>query len=189
MNAENGVMKMVVVFLAEGFEEIEALTPVDILRRAGVDVKTVSVAGREVTGSHGIRVTADTADGDCVCDEDTEAVILPGGMPGTLNLEKSAAVQNALTFMESSGGYICAICAAPSVLGHRGMLRGKRATCFPGFEDQLDGAEVTGAAVERSGRIITSRGAGTAMDFALEIVSALRGEEASSKIAAAIQKP
>lgn len=179
---------MVYVFLANGFEEMEALTPVDMLRRAEIEVKTVAVAEQAVVGAHSIPVFADMTKYDISLDDDLEAVILPGGMPGTVNLEHSEAVQKALAYMNAKGRLICAICAAPSVLGHAGLLQGKKATCFPGFEEQLDGAEVVDVPAVKDGNIITSRGAGTAIEFSAEIISALRGEEAAKKVVAAIQK-
>ena len=115
---------MVYVFLANGFEECEALAPVDILRRGGIKVSTVGVGGSEITGAHGIRVCCDTGENE-IKESDMQAVILPGGMPGTINLEKSAAVQNALDYAAERGLIIGAICAAPSVLGHKGLLKGK----------------------------------------------------------------
>ena len=179
---------MVYVFLAEGFEEIEALTPVDLLRRAKIDVKTVGIGGRTVTGAHAIPVTADITEKDIKLDGELHAVILPGGMPGTKNLEKSETVQKTLAYMNAKGGLVCAICAAPSVLGHAGLLKNKHATCFPGFEDQLTGAIIKNTAVVRDGSIITSKGAGTAIEFAAEIISALVNRDTAEKIVASIQK-
>lgn len=164
---------MVCVFLADGFEEMEALAPVDILRRAGVTVQTVGVGGKTVTGSHGIPVVADAADHELVLSDDLQAVVLPGGMPGTKNLEKSAVVQAALDYAAAHDCLIAAICAAPSVLGHRELLRGRRATCYPGFESELYGAVVTGASVEVDGRIVTARGAGVSLDFGLQLLCEL----------------
>ena len=163
---------LVAVFLANGFEEIEALATVDILRRAGLSVITVGVGGEYVTGSHGMTVKAD------VCDEvavltGTEAVVLPGGIPGTPNLEASPVVQACLRQAEESGAYICAICAAPSILGHKGLLRGKRATCYPGFEAELTEAILCEEPVVQDGKIITAKGAGVTIEFALRIVAAL----------------
>lgn len=174
---------MVYVFLADGFEECEALIPVDILRRGGIDVKTVGVTGRTVTGAHGIPVVCDiTADGAGT--EGLCAVVLPGGMPGTLNLKNSARVKEFLEYANGRGLLTAAICAAPSVLGGLGLLRGKRATCFPGFENELIGAEVLKEPVVRDGNIITSRGAGTAFQFGFCLLAALTGnEEAAERLA------
>ena len=179
---------MVYVFLAEGFEEIEALTPVDYLRRAGIEVTTVSVTavnGRTVTGSHGIPVTADAALEELVIEDAPEALFLPGGMPGTKNLGASRKLCGLLTDRFEKGSLIAAICAAPSVLGDLGILKGKKATCFPGFEDRLTGAEVGGRAV-LDGNVLTGCSAGAAEEFTLKFIEALRGKEAAEKIAAAV---
>ncbi len=178
---------MVYCYLANGFEEIEALAPVDLLRRAGVEVKTVGVGGTVVTGSHGIPVTADLTEAQALLTNALDAVILPGGMPGTLHLEASASVQAALDFANANGRLICAICAAPSVLGHKGLLKGREAICFPGFEKDLIGATVSKKAVVKDGNFITAKGAGVAVDFGLAIVAALRDPATANKIRAAIQ--
>ena len=180
---------MVVEFLAEGFEEIEALTPVDVLRRAGVTVKTAAVggAGPVVTGSHGIPVTADmTAEEALGMADGIEMVILPGGMPGAKNLDADETVSAVLEKVRAAGGVLAAICAAPLVLGRRGWLEGKRATSYPGFEHELKGAEVTGGRVERDGRIVTACGMGAATEFALELAAILKGGEAAEAIRSAI---
>ena len=124
---------MIYIFLAEGFEECEALAPIDILRRAGLDVKTVGIGSKIVTGSHNIPIVCDLEETE-LSTENLEAVILPGGMPGTLNLENSPTVQKFLEFAAKNQLIIAAICAAPSILGHKGLLKGKKATCFTGFE-------------------------------------------------------
>lgn len=175
---------MIYVFLADGFEEIEALAPVDVLRRAGYDVKTVGVTGKNVTGSHGITVVS-----DIVIEEaeklNIEAVVLPGGLPGTTNLEKSDAVQDFIDYANENGAIVSAICAAPSVLGHKGLLEGKRATCYVGFEKELSGAVCTGEPAVTDGNIVTGRGAGAALEFAFELLDALSGNtEASDKLRA-----
>lgn len=179
---------MVYVFLAQGFEEIEALTPVDLLRRAGIEVKTVAVAEQAVVGAHGIPVFADMTRYDVSLDDALTAVILPGGMPGTKNLEHAEVVQRTLAYCNAKGRLIAAICAAPSILGHAGLLQGKEATCFPGFESELDGATLSSLPAVRDGNIITSRGAGTAIEFAAEILAALKDRETADKIVASIQK-
>lgn len=180
---------MIYVFLADGFEEIEALTPVDILRRAGLTVQTVGVGEKVVTSSHKIPVTADITDAEMELNDDLQAVILPGGMPGTTNLDASGAVARALEFAKTHDLLICAICAAPSVLGHKGLLSGKEAICFPGFESELSGATLSKKFVCRDGNIITAKGMGVATEFALAIASALAGVEAAEKVRAAIQFP
>lgn len=174
---------MVALLLADGFEEIEALTPVDILRRGGIEVVTYSVNGDLcVCGAHNIMVDADdiieNADYDSV-----EAVILPGGMPGADNLENSKDVQDLLEHVSKNGKLMCAICAAPKVLGKFGYLDGKKATCFPGFEGELMGAFITGERVVVDGNVITSKGMGTAMDFSLAILEYMKGKEAADKMA------
>lgn len=178
---------MVYVFLANGFEETEALAPVDILRRSGVDVKTVGVGGDKVTGSHGITVLADISDTEVETDV-IEAVVLPGGMPGTLNLEKSPVVRACIEYCAQNDLPICAICAAPSILGHMGLLKGKKATCFPGFEQELDGAEVQQDKLAvTDGKIVTGKGAGAAIEFGLAVAALLAGQDESDKTRAALQ--
>ena len=172
---------MVYVFLADGFEEIEALAPVDVLRRGGVAVKTVGVGKRTVTGSHNISVLCDISE-DEVNFADIDAVILPGGMPGTLNLQKSDKVIAAIEDAQDKGKLIGAICAAPSILGKMGILNGKKATCFPGFEEYLKGAILTDLPAVRDGNIITSRGAGAAFDFGFLLLSALTDSKTAEKL-------
>ena len=174
---------MIYVFLAEGFEEVEALTPVDCLRRAGKTVQTVGVGGRVISGAHGIPVAADITAEEIRLDDALEAIVLPGGMPGTINLGKSQAVQDAITFCDAQGKLIAAICAAPSVLGARGLLNGKTATCYPGFERQLTGCNAVAAPVCQDGNIITGRGPGAAMDFALKLVAVFCGEAKAEQLA------
>lgn len=172
---------MIYAFLAQGFEEIEAITVIDILRRAGKEVVTVGIGGRNITGAHGIAVTADTDDKSAVLDERLEMVFLPGGMPGTLNLDKSDFVEKALAYCMANDLYISAICAAPSVLGHKGVLEGKKASCYPGFEKELKGAEVSYDPVSVDGRVITSRGPATAMAFGLKLAEIIASAEAAKK--------
>lgn len=179
---------MVYVFLADGFEITEALAPVDILRRCGVEVKTVGVGGKTITSSHNIPVVADITDAEVV-KENLEAVILPGGMPGTLNLEKSSVVQEYIDYAVENDLYVCAICAAPSILGHKNLLAGKKATCFPGFEDDLYGAELTGDFAVADGKFITGKGAGAALEVGLLIAEKLCGQEISEKTRKSMQCP
>lgn len=178
---------MVYCFLAPGFEEIEALATVDILRRANIDVLTVGVGEDVIVGSHQIPVLADVREADVELDNALDAVILPGGMPGTLNLQKSESVQKAVDYAVENSKYVCAICAAPLILGHKDLLSGKKATCYPGFEADLKGADVTGGFVEEDGIFITGKGAGVAIDFALKIVEKLRSKEEADKIYASVQ--
>ena len=173
---------MVFVFLANGFEEIEALATVDILRRAEIPVTTVGIGGKEVSGSHEIKVIADLSDVEFVYDTSVDMIVLPGGMPGTLELEKSVCVNSAIEMANSQGKYIAAICAAPSILGHKGLLRGKKASCYPGFEDQLIQADVVYDKVAHDGNIITSRGAGTVCDFAAKLVELLRDKDSADNV-------
>lgn len=174
---------MVALFLADGFEEIEALTPVDVLRRAGIEVKTYSINGDLcVCGTHNIMVDADDVIENVEYDK-IDAVILPGGMPGADNLENCEDVGEILQYAFQNGKLMCAICAAPKVLGKLGYLQGKRATCFPGFEEYLNGANATGERVEVDGNVITSKGMGTAMDFSLAILEYLKGKEVADKMA------
>ena len=177
---------MIALFLAEGFEEIEALATVDVLRRSQLDVQTVGVGGRRIRGAHGIEVTADILDQEWTADE-LEAVVLPGGMPGTRNLEQSETVTKMITDCYQAGKTIAAICAAPSILGHMGLLNGRRAVCFPGYEQELSGAEIVSEPVVADGNIITSKGAGTANHFAFALVASLLGQERADSLKAALQ--
>ena len=172
---------MIYVFLANGFEECEALAPIDILRRAGFDVKTVGVNGKTAVGAHNIPVMCDITT-DEITFENLESVILPGGMPGTINLEKDGTVQNAIDYANKNNLLIGAICAAPSILGHKGLLNGKKATCFPGFEKDLLGATVTTESVMRDGNIITAKGAGVAFDFGFELLAYLKDEKTANDL-------
>ena len=172
---------MVYVFLAEGFEEIEALTPVDILRRGGIAVKTVGIGSKTVTGSHGIPVVCDLSENQLDL-SDIKAVVLPGGMPGTLNLKNSRTVNEAIDFAYENGKVIGAICAAPSILGEKGLLRGKNAVCFDGFEKHLLGASVSDDPVVKDGSIITARGAGAASEFGFSLLAAFKGKEVADEL-------
>lgn len=168
---------MVVILLAPGFEEIEALVPADVLRRANHPVTLVSVTpeeSREVTGAHGITVRTDDWIGS-VDIRQARMLVLPGGMPGTSNLERNEAVREAVRIQLSEGRLLGAICAAPSIPGRMGLLQGRRATCYPGFEDTLQGATTSQDPVVTDGNLVTSRGPGTAMAFALALAGALSG--------------
>ena len=177
---------MIPVFLANGFEEIEALATVDILRRAGIEVVTVGVGGKMPVGAHGIAVCADIAEDELTLDN-ISGVVLPGGMPGTTNLEASAIVQAAIAYAAKRHLLLAAICAAPSVLGHGGYLKGKRATCYPGFEEALTDAVVCDDGVVTDGNVVTASGAGVAVDFALELVRYLVSAEDADAIRGGIQ--
>lgn len=176
---------MIYMFLAEGFEEIEALAPLDLMRRAGLSVTTVGVGGSAITGSHGITVSADITDTE-LDDSDATMIFLPGGMPGTLNLADSTVVNNAISRALEKNIYIAAICAAPSILGDKGILEGKEAICYPGFEDRLTGATISQRRVVRDGKIITAAGMGVAIDLGLEIVALFCGEEKASALKKAV---
>lgn len=167
---------MYYVFLAKGFEEIEALAPIDIMRRADIEVYTVGIGGKIITGAHNIPVTADVMDSEICPSDDCEGIILPGGMPGTLNLEKSPLVGQFIDYCNERGLLIAAICAAPSILGHKGLLNGKNVVCFPGFEEQLGDANILSDAVAEDGNIITACGAGAAMEFGFNIVKYISGK-------------
>ncbi len=180
---------MVYLFLAEGFEEIEALTPCDLLRRVGVETVTVGVTEKTVTGAHGIPVTADITAEEALeklAVSKPDMIILPGGMPGASNLDASPAVDTFIEEAVKSDAYIAAICAAPMILGKRGLLNGHDATCYPGFEKYLEGAKCYDAAVVVDGNFITSNGMGGALDFALQIVALLKGDAESEKLADSI---
>lgn len=179
-------MKNVYVFFAEGFEEIEALTVVDLLRRAELSVKMTGIAGKgSVTGSHGICVGMD-ASIDEVSLEQAQMLVLPGGMPGTKYLGACESLTSLLKQADEQKIRIGAICAAPSVLGDLGLLNGRKAVCYPGFEGRLTGAEVLEEQAVTDGHITTSRGLGTAIPFALEIITLLKGKEEAEKIAASV---
>jgi len=176
---------MVTVFLAEGFEEIEAVTPIDILRRGGVEVRTCSITDcRVVCGAHGIPFTADTTLSELSDGEDV--ILLPGGMPGAVHLKECKKLAERIRKHHAEGGMLAAICAAPTVFGEMGLLREARATCYPGMEDGLFCKETSVEKSVLSGRILTSRGAGTAADFAFRLLAFLKGEQVSAQLAKAM---
>ncbi|MDR3178502.1 MAG: DJ-1/PfpI family protein [Oscillospiraceae bacterium] len=176
---------MICVFLADGFEEIEAFTTIDILRRAKINVKSVGIGNKFVTGAHDIVVVADKSETQ-INFQDLEGLVLPGGMPGTVNLETSSFVKEAINLCVSKNLLIAAICAAPSILGHMGFLEGKTATCYPGFEQELTKANVSKLSVCKDSNIITARGPGSAFDFALEIVKSVKEESLIDSIKSSI---
>lgn len=177
---------MIYVFLANGFEEIEAIAPVDILRRCKQDVMTVGIGGKFVIGSHHIPVAADLEEKEIRYD-DLEAVVLPGGMPGTLNLEASVTVKKAIEFAVKNDKLIASICAAPSILGHMGILAGKEAICFPGYEEECKGARISDKKVVVDGNIITAAGAGVAIPFGAAIAERFAGPEKVERVLASLQ--
>ena len=170
------IMNEVCVFLADGFEEIEGLTVVDLLRRAGIETRTVSIMGQEeIKGAHGIIVKADSLFENTDFSE-VKMLVLPGGMPGTIHLKEHKGLEELILKHNEEKKYLAAICAAPTVFGGMGILKGKKAICYPGMEEGLIGAEVT------DGHITTSRGLGTAIDFALALISELRDKESADTI-------
>ena len=172
---------MIYMFLADGFEEVEALCPLDILRRAGLEVTTVGIGKDTIRGAHGITVQADIPD-VMYRDSSPDMIILPGGMPGSSNLDASKTVDAALRAASRKGAFLCAICAAPMVLGKRGYLNGKKAVCYPGFEAELTDAKISDKRVVRDGSIITAAGMGVALEFGLELVAALKGREVAESL-------
>ncbi len=172
---------MVYLFLANGFEECEAITPLDILRRAGIEVKTVGIGGNTITGAHNIQLYCDTVN-ENLSFNNLEAIILPGGMPGAINLEKDETVQATIGYCADNGLLISAICAAPQILGHKGLLNGKKATCYPGFEAELLGAQIQSSKVVIDDNIITACGAGAASEFGFKILEYLKDEKTANDI-------
>ena len=179
-------MKKVVVFLADGFEEVEGLTAVDLLRRAGAVVETVSVMGKlQIDGAHGIQVEADELFEKAFFD-DAELLVLPGGMPGTKYLGDYKPLTDLVTDFYKKGGKVAAICAAPTVLASLGILNGKKATAYPSCMEGLAGAETSLESVVVDENVTTSRGLGTAIDFALSLIGQLLGEERADEIAESV---
>ncbi|MCM1322550.1 MAG: DJ-1/PfpI family protein [Treponema brennaborense] len=175
-------MSQVLIFLAPGCEESEAIIVIDLLRRAGISVGIVSAAAEKyVTGSHGITVCADMLLADADFDA-AQMLVLPGGVPGTPNLSECAVLTEKLREFAACGKYIAAVCAAPSILGRLGLLNGRTAVCYPGYEDTLAGAEISEKAVAVDGNIITSRGMGTCFEFAAAIIEVLAGKPAADTV-------
>ena len=180
-------MSKAYILIADGFEEIEGLMCVDFMRRAGIDIKMVSIKDtKNIIGARGIEIVTDMVISDI--DDDADMLILPGGMPGTNYLKQSADVKNAVLDYDAKGKYLAAICAAPTVFGEMGLLNGKKATCYPGIESGLVGAEAItdGTKVVVDGRYITSRGLGTAIDFALKLIEILCDNNKSKEIASSV---
>lgn len=171
-----------IILLADGFEEVEALTPLDVLRRAGVDVDLVSIMEREVVvGAHSVPVMADSLF-ENIDKDNVGMVIVPGGMPGAAHIDMHEGVGELITRLSNEERPLAAICAGPMVFGRRGLLKGRRATCYPGFEKYLEGAEYTSRLVERDGNFITGKGPGAAMDFAFEILTLLMGADMAAEV-------
>ena len=181
-------MARALVILADGCEEIEAVTVLDVLRRGGVDVVGAALAGKWVHGNHGIGIEADVVLDEAL-DQSFDMLILPGGQPGATHLAADARVRRLLKEFEGKGRYIAAICAAPGVLAEAGLLRGRKATSFPDAIKDLSGISYMESAVVRDGKIITSRGPGTALDFALSLLELLQGAEVRIKVEARLQRP
>lgn len=180
-------MAKVFAFLADGLEEVECLAVVDVLRRSGVETTLVSVTGkREITGSHGIVFWADALFEDVNPDE-ADVLFLPGGMPGTTNLKAHGGLAAAIEKANQQGRRVAAICAAPSILGAMGLLKGRTATCYPGFEELLVGVSYTSQGVVTDGNITTARGLGYALDLGLELIRLLQGSQHSEQVKEAIQ--
>ena len=182
-------MPRVLVPLAEGFEEIEAVTIVDLLRRADIEVHTASLASRRVTGSHGITVEADLVLDDAKA-ADYDMIVLPGGMPGAEHLKNDLRVIALLREFAAAGRFTAAICAAPGVLAHAGLLEGREATSFPGFlrADSAPGIRLSESPVVVDGKVVTSRGPGTAIDFSLALIGLLKGDEVAAAVGGRLQR-
>ena len=179
-------MSKACVFFADGLEECEALIVVDVLRRAGVEVTTASISGsRTVRSTHGVGLEADALAAE-LNEADFDLLVLPGGQPGTIHLGESPVVARMVTAAAAQGKKIAAICAAPSVLGHLGLLKGRRAACYPGFEPELEGAQVCLEEAVADGPFVTGRGLGTAVPFGLALVEALEGRQAACRLAGQI---
>ena len=179
-------MSKIGIFMADGCEEIEGLTVVDIVRRAKMEIVMISVTGKkEVTSSHGVTFLADVLAEETGY-EDLDGIVLPGGMPGTTNLKEDENVRKAVQEAYDDGRYVAAICAAPTILADMGLLKGKRATCYPDMESEIEDAYLTGAPVATDENIITSQGVGTAIDFALKLIEVLISEEKAVEIADSI---
>ncbi len=184
---KKGLIIMILVLLADGFEEIEALTPVDMLRRAGLEVVTVGITGKVANGAHGIPVVCDAVPEDIDLGK-VELAIFPGGMPGATNLDASPFTDEVIAAVTKNGGRLAAICAAPLVLGRRGLLNGRSAICYPGFERELVGATLSDHSVVTDGNITTAKGMGVALEFAKELVSLTVDKDTAERLGAAIME-
>lgn len=181
-----GAMKMIYVFLANGFEELEAIAPVDILKRSRIPLKTVGVGGKVISGSLGIEITADITIEE-VKKEDIEGIILPGGMPGTDNLYANEKIHDIVNYCAERNILIAAICAAPSILGKMGILENKFACCYPGFEESLKGAKISDSLVCSDKNIITAKGPGAATEFGFKILEYLKNDKAAEVVKKSMQ--
>lgn len=180
---------MFYIFFAQGFEEVEAISTLDVIRRANIDIKSVGIGSSIIEGSHGMKFICDMTDNEFSLSEAIEGIILPGGMPGTTNLMLNENVNNAIDYCFNNNLLLCAICAAPIILGKKGILKNKSAVCFPGFENELIGAFISEDYVCRDNNIITAKGMGSAVDFGIQIVSAVKGDEFASDLKNTLQCP
>ena len=180
---------MIYAFLAKGFEEVEAIATIDVIRRAEIDICTIGIGSKLVCGSHNIPVFCDLDESEISLENDFDGIILPGGMPGTLNLEKNKTVNDFIDYAVKNNKLIAAICAAPSILGHKGLLDSKEATCFPGFENELVGATVSDKYVVTDKNIITAKGMGSAIDFGLAVCEYFCGKEEALRLKNTLQCP
>ncbi|MBP3696664.1 MAG: DJ-1/PfpI family protein [Clostridia bacterium] len=178
---------MLYMFFANGFEEVEAIAALDVIRRAGIDIKSVGVGSKTVTGSHGITVVCDVTNDEINSFDGVEGVILPGGMPGTTNLYADETVNKAVDYCAENNLLLAAICAAPLILGRKNLLNGKEAICFPGFEDELIGAAISDDYVCTCDNIITARGMGSAVNFGVAIVAYFKGQDFAAELKSGLQ--
>lgn len=178
---------MFYMFFADGFEEVEAIAALDVIRRAGIEIQSVGIGSNKITGAHGIPVICDKTENDISLSDKLEGIVLPGGMPGTTNLQNSLTVNRFIDCCAENNLFLCAICAAPLILGQKGLLKNKRATCFPGFEDFLSESVLADEYVCTDGKIITAKGMGSAVNFGLAIVAAVKGEKISAELKETLQ--
>jgi len=183
-------MARVLIPLAQGCEELEAVTVIDLLRRAGIEVVTAGLDGEPVTASRGVVLVPDTTL-DKVMKEEFDMIVLPGGMPGADHLDNDPRIHTLITAMADKGGYTAAICAAPKILANAGLLEGKQATSYPGFLDNMDlpQVDVVAQPVVIDDKVVTSRGPGTAMDFALALIERLAGKEQREQVETPLMRP
>lgn len=178
---------MLYMFFANGFEEVEAIATLDVIRRAGIEIMSVGVGCETITGSHNVSVVCDTTTDKIKYDESVRGIILPGGMPGTTNLMNNSVVNDFIDKCFENEKIICAICAAPMILGRKGLLKGVEAVCFPGFENELEGAVISDKFVCKSNKFITAKGMGSAIDFGLEIVAEFTDADTAEKLRSTLQ--
>lgn len=178
---------MLYMFFADGFEEVEAVATLDVIRRAGIDIQSVGIGSDVITGSHNMKFICDKTASEISISEELTGIILPGGMPGTTNLMNSPTVNEFIDYCVKNNLLICAICAAPLILGKKRLLIGRKAICFPGFEKELIGADLSDEFVCRDGNIITAKGMGSAIDFGLEITASFKGREFAEALKATLQ--